>query len=48
MVEKRIPATVDKAYALLIDPKWLEARCLALGSSRRAARPRNHLAWWCR
>ncbi|HOX69525.1 MAG TPA: DUF2505 domain-containing protein [Burkholderiaceae bacterium] len=31
MVEKRIPATVDKAYALLIDPKWLEARCLALG-----------------
>lgn len=31
MVELKLAASVDKAYALLIDPKWLEARCLALG-----------------
>jgi hypothetical protein len=30
-MEKKFNAPVDKVYALLIDPKWLEARCLALG-----------------
>jgi len=31
MVEQKLSAPVDKAYALLTDPKWLQARCLALG-----------------
>jgi hypothetical protein len=31
MVEKKLATSVDKAYALLTDAKWLEARCLALG-----------------
>lgn len=31
MVEKKLPASLDRVCALLIDPKWLEARCLALG-----------------
>ncbi|MBL0088267.1 MAG: DUF2505 domain-containing protein [Ideonella sp.] len=31
MVEKKIAASLDRVYASLIDPKWLEARCLALG-----------------
>ena len=31
MVELKLAASADKAYALLTDPKWLEARCLALG-----------------
>lgn len=31
MVEKKLAASVDKAYALLTDAKWLETRCLALG-----------------
>jgi len=30
-MEKKFNAPVDKVFALLIDPKWLEARCLALG-----------------
>ena len=31
MVEKKMAAPTGKVYAALIDPKWLEARCLALG-----------------
>lgn len=31
MVEKKLPASPDKVFAVLTDPKWLEARCLALG-----------------
>ena len=31
MVEQKFSAPVDKTYALLTDPKWLQARCLALG-----------------
>ena len=31
MVKKELSTSVEKAYALLTDPKWLEARCLALG-----------------
>ena len=31
MVELKLAASADKAYALLTDHKWLEARCLALG-----------------
>jgi hypothetical protein len=30
-MEKKLTAPVDKVYALLTDPKWLEERCLALG-----------------
>jgi hypothetical protein len=30
-VERKFSAPVDKVYGLLIDPKWLETRCLALG-----------------
>ena len=28
---KKFNAAADKVFALLTDPKWLEARCLALG-----------------
>ena len=31
MVEQKLAGSVDKVYALLTDPKWIEARCLALG-----------------
>ncbi len=31
IVEKKLNAPVDKVFALLTDPKWLEARSLALG-----------------
>jgi hypothetical protein len=31
MVKKELSTSVEKVYALLTDPKWLEARCLALG-----------------
>lgn len=30
-MEQKYSAPVDKVFALLTDPKWLEARCLALG-----------------
>jgi hypothetical protein len=30
-MEQKYSATIDKVFALLTDPKWLEARCLALG-----------------
>ena len=30
-MEQKYAASVDKVFALLTDPKWLEARCLALG-----------------
>lgn len=30
-MEQKYAAPADKVYALLTDPKWLEARCLALG-----------------
>lgn len=30
-MEQKYSAPADKVYALLTDPKWLEARCLALG-----------------
>ena len=30
-MEKKFSAPADKVFALLTDPKWLEARCLALG-----------------
>lgn len=30
-MEQKLNATVDKVFALLTDPKWLEARSLALG-----------------
>ncbi len=30
-MEHKYNAPVDKVFALLTDPKWLEARCLALG-----------------
>jgi uncharacterized protein YndB with AHSA1/START domain len=30
-MEKKFNAPVDKVFALLTDPKWLEARCLAMG-----------------
>lgn len=30
-VEKKFNAPVDKVFALLTDPKWLEARSLAIG-----------------
>lgn len=30
-MEQKYSASVDKVFALLSDPKWLEARCLALG-----------------
>ena len=30
-MEQKYNAPVDKVFALLTDPKWLEARCLALG-----------------
>jgi hypothetical protein len=30
-MEKKFTAPVDKVYGLLTDPKWLEARCLAMG-----------------
>ena len=30
-MEQKYSASVDKVFALLTDPKWLEARCLALG-----------------
>ena len=30
-MEQKYSAPVDKVFALLTDPRWLEARCLALG-----------------
>ena len=30
-MEQKYAAPIDKVFALLTDPKWLEARCLALG-----------------
>ena len=30
-MEKKLNAPVDKVFGLLTDPKWLEARCLAMG-----------------
>ena len=30
-MEKKFNAPIDKVFGLLTDPKWLEARCLALG-----------------
>ena len=30
-MEQKYAASVEKVFALLTDPKWLEARCLALG-----------------
>ena len=30
-MEKKLTAPVDKVFGLLTDPKWLEARCLAMG-----------------
>jgi uncharacterized protein YndB with AHSA1/START domain len=30
-MEQKYAAPADKVFALLTDPKWLEARCLALG-----------------
>jgi len=30
-MEKKFTAPVDKVFGLLTDPKWLEARCLAMG-----------------
>jgi hypothetical protein len=30
-MEQKYSAPVDKVFALLTNPKWLEARCLALG-----------------
>ncbi len=30
-MEQKYAAPVDKVFVLLTDPKWLEARCLALG-----------------
>lgn len=30
-MEQKYSAPVDKVFAVLTDPKWLEARCLALG-----------------
>ena len=34
-MEKKFNAPVDKVFGLLTDPKWLEARCLALGELSR-------------
>jgi hypothetical protein len=31
LMEKQFSVPVDKVFALLTDPKWLEARCLSLG-----------------
>jgi hypothetical protein len=41
MVEQKFSAPVDKAYALLTDPKWLEARCLALGELSAACKTKK-------
>lgn len=41
MVEKKIPASLDKVYASLIDAKWLEARCLALGELSASCKTRT-------
>ncbi len=30
-MEKKLNAPLDKVFGLLTDPKWLEARCLAMG-----------------
>jgi uncharacterized protein YndB with AHSA1/START domain len=30
-MEKKFTAPIDKVFGLLTDPKWLEARCLAMG-----------------
>jgi len=30
-MEKKFNAPVDKVFGLLTDPKWLEARCMAMG-----------------
>ena len=42
-MEKKFTAPVDKVFGLLTDPKWLEARSLALGelsSNCKRRRPR--------
>jgi hypothetical protein len=41
MVEQKLATSVDKAYALLTDPKWLEARCLALGELSAACKTKK-------
>ena len=40
-MEKKYSASVDKVYALLIDAKWLEARCLALGELSASCKTRK-------
>lgn len=32
-MEQKYNATVEQVFALLTDPQWIEARCLALGES---------------
>ena len=41
MVEKKMAAPTGKVYAALIDPKWLEARCLALGELSASCKTRK-------
>lgn len=41
MVEMRITAPVATVHGLLSDPKWLEARCLALGELSASCKTRK-------